>query len=102
MKDEVYSSRFLKYKCRECPRSWLMYLDAGIEDGKKAKTAPSPIRCSCGGLADRQGDQVQLMICRKLEKHESYFENQSGCRLGIPILRGKIHERNNKIEKNKV
>lgn len=94
MKNPLYAHSYIKYKCRDCKREWLMFCIKGIEDGPKSKIAPSPIRCSCGGLAFQHGHVQTCMVWRKIEQHDSYFENYKDVKHGIPVLRGKIHEIN--------
>ena len=90
-KRPIFAHSFIRYRCRDCRKEWLMFLVPGIEDRHGSKIAPSPIRCSCGGLAFQHGHKQSCMVWHKIEAHESYFHNESGCNKGIPVLRGKIH-----------
>lgn len=89
-----YAHSYIRYRCPDCRREWLMFCVKGVEDGPNSKIAPSPIRCSCGRLAFQHGHPQTCMVWRKIDIYDSFFDNQSGCRMGIPILRGKIHETN--------
>lgn len=93
MKEAMYAHSYIKYACKNCSREWLMFCPAGVEDwGMHKKKAPSPIRCSCGDLANKVSDTQKILIWHRIEPHESYFVNYKDCKYGVPVLRGKIHE----------
>ncbi len=96
------------YKCEECGKIHLMWLEKGLEDREQDKEHPELhkpvpfcVACTCGGTATHflwQSD-IHLDGYQELAENESYFENSPDEDCGKPHLR--TSERKKKQERDK-
>lgn len=88
----VLVHKVMKYQCEECGKSFLMFLEKGLEDenftGEKHKPVPYTIKCKCGGYVRHinwQAD-IKLVDYAPLGKNMNYFANEKGCDCGVPVF----------------
>ena len=83
----------MKYRCKDCGKSWFMDLEIGVEDhgknGRPHQPSPFIIRCDCGGLAQDISGYLPLPNLRPLFPDARYFAydhsgDERAC--GIPSI----------------
>lgn len=67
----------MEYRCTECGKRWLMFLEIGVEDngqnGRPHQPCPFCIPCVCGGFAQDVSGYKPLAANAKLSRGMSYF-----------------------------
>ena len=68
---------FMKYKCKNCGKKWIMNLEIGVEDfgknGRPHEPCPFFIPCDCGGIAIDISGYVPYPEIRELFSGQRYF-----------------------------
>lgn len=68
---------FMKYKCRNCGKEWIMSLEIGVEDfgknGRPHQPCPFIIPCECGGFAQDISGCLPYPEIRELFSGQKYF-----------------------------
>ena len=71
----------MKYRCKECGKSWFMNLEIGVEDqGKNSRPhqpCPFVIPCECGGWANDISGYLPLPSVRPILPGMKYFAYDS-------------------------
>jgi hypothetical protein len=84
----------MKYYCKDCGKSWWMFLEKGLEEpGENHKPVPFIIRCKCGGFARDVSGIIKISHTKKgeytdLPKGASYFKNDKKYDCGKPVITG--------------
>lgn len=78
------------YKCEDCGKSFLMWLQKGLEEpGENHKPVQFIIQCKCGGMATHVdwNNDIKLNHDVLILDHMNYFAFKANRDCGIAVLR---------------
>ena len=89
IKQKLQTKMAMNYECRDCGKSWRMWLQTGLEEhGENHKPVPFAIGCKhCNGIAYHVNwnEDIELDEPIDITDNMDYFANVSSCDCGKPV-----------------